>query len=148
MAFLRPFDVVDDCSGTALDAAVVAIDGPALADFAVMLVLPIARFMAAQGRVVERDRRVGVAVGTGFQGCSVREIARGLGRTASTISPELRRNAATRSGGLEYRATTTQWHAERSARRPKPAKLALNAALRRLATVLDLRQRTPVASQC
>ena len=55
---------------------------------------------------------------------------RRLGRSASTISRELRRNAATRSGGLEYRATTAQWHAERSARRPKPAKLALNAALR------------------
>jgi len=39
--------------------------------------------------------------------------------------------AATRSGGLEYRATTAQWHADRSARRPKPAKLAINAALRR-----------------
>jgi len=47
-----------------------------------------------------------------------------------TISRELRRNAATRSGGLEYRATTAQWHAERSARRPKQAKLVLNAALR------------------
>ena len=30
-----------------------------------------------------------------------------------------------------YRATTAQWHADRSARRPKPAKLAVNAALRR-----------------
>jgi len=40
------------------------------------------------------------------QGCSVREVARRLGRAASTISRELRRNAATRSGGLEYRATT------------------------------------------
>ncbi len=58
------------------------------------------------------------------------EIARRLGRAASTISRELRRNAATRSGGLEYRATTAQWHAERAARRPKQAKLALNAALR------------------
>ncbi|HXU94544.1 MAG TPA: helix-turn-helix domain-containing protein, partial [Gallionella sp.] len=64
------------------------------------------------------------------QGCSMRAVARRLGRTASTISRELRRNAATRSGGLEYRATTAQWHAERSARRPKQAKLALNAALR------------------
>src|SRR5712672_4393049 len=64
------------------------------------------------------------------QGCSMREVARRLGRTASTISRELRRNAATRSGGLEYRATTAQWHADRSARRPKPAKLAVNAALR------------------
>ncbi len=41
-------------------------------------------------------------------------------------------NAATRSGDLAYRATTAQWHAERSARRPKRAKLALNAALRTL----------------
>jgi IS30 family transposase len=63
------------------------------------------------------------------QGHPVREIARQLGRTASTISRELRRNAATRSGGLEYRATTAQWHAERAGRRPKQAKLGLNAAL-------------------
>jgi len=65
------------------------------------------------------------------QGCGVRETARRLGRDASTISRELRRNAATRSGGLEYRATTAQWHAERAARRPKPAKLAVNATLRK-----------------
>src|SRR3954466_10035440 len=58
------------------------------------------------------------------QGHGVREIARRLGRAPSTISRELRRNAATRSGGLEYRATTAQWHAERAARRPKPARLA------------------------
>ena len=64
------------------------------------------------------------------QGCGVREAARRLGRHASTISRELRRNAATRSGGLEYRATTAQWHAERAARRPKAAKLAVNARLR------------------
>ena len=53
------------------------------------------------------------------QGLSMQEIGRRLGRSASTISRELRRNAATRSGGLEYRATTAQWHADRSARRPK-----------------------------
>ena len=64
------------------------------------------------------------------QGFGVRDIARRLGRAASTVSRELRRNAATRSGGLEYRASTAQWHAERSARRPKRAKLAINAALR------------------
>ena len=64
------------------------------------------------------------------QGLSMREIGRCLGRSASTISRELRRNAATRSGGLEYRASTAQWHAERAARRPKPAKLALNPTLR------------------
>jgi IS30 family transposase len=31
---------------------------------------------------------------------------------------------------MAYRATTAQWHADRSARRPKPTKLALNVALR------------------
>jgi IS30 family transposase len=63
-------------------------------------------------------------------GCGVREIARRVGRSASTISRELRRNAATRGGGLDYRATTAQWHAERRARRPKTAKLAANPRLR------------------
>jgi IS30 family transposase len=64
------------------------------------------------------------------QGCAMQEIARRLGRATSTISREFLRNVATRSGGFEYRATTAQWHAERAARRPKPAKLARNAALR------------------
>jgi len=45
-------------------------------------------------------------------------------------SRELGRNAATRGGKLEYRATTAQWHAERRAKRPKTAKLAANDDLR------------------
>jgi transposase, IS30 family len=65
------------------------------------------------------------------QRCGVREIARRLRRSPSTISRELRRNAATRSGRLEYRASTAQWHADQRARRPKSAKLAVNAELRR-----------------
>jgi transposase, IS30 family len=64
------------------------------------------------------------------RGCGVRDIARQLGRSPSTISRELRRNAATRGGRLEYRATTAQWHADRRARRPKAARLAANDALR------------------
>ena len=64
------------------------------------------------------------------QGAGIREIARRVGWSASTISRELRRNAATRSGGLDYRATVAQWHAERAGQRPKPAKLAGNVALR------------------
>ena len=64
-------------------------------------------------------------------GCGVREVARLVGRSPSTISRELRRNAATRCGRLDYRATTAQWHADRRARRPKPAKLAVNDDLRR-----------------
>jgi len=81
------------------------------------------------GRYLSLAEREDIAL-LHVQGNSMREIARQLDRAASTISRELRRNAATRSGGLEYRATTAQWHAERSARRPKQAKLLLNAALR------------------
>jgi IS30 family transposase len=64
------------------------------------------------------------------QEVGVRETARQLGRSPSTISRELRRNAATRCGRLEYRATTAQWHADRRAERPKVAKLAANQRLR------------------
>ena len=60
----------------------------------------------------------------------VREIARRIERAPSTISRELRRNAATRNGGFEYRASTAQWHAERKSKRPKVAKLAATAELR------------------
>ncbi len=83
------------------------------------------------------------------QGYSIRMIARQFGRAPTMISRELRRNAATRIGGLEYRATTAQWHADRAARRPKPAKLVLNAALRdylqeRLAGVVAAPRNLPV----
>ena len=61
----------------------------------------------------------------------VREIGRRIGRSPSTISRELRRNAGTRGGSLTYRASTAQWHADRRGRRPKPAKLATNPELRR-----------------
>ena len=64
------------------------------------------------------------------QQIGVREIARRLGRSPSTISRELRRNASTRSRAVTYRATTAQWHAERRTSRPKVSKLAANDALR------------------
>ena len=79
------------------------------------------------------------------QQLGVREIARRMGRSPSTVSRELRRNAETRGGVLRYRATVAQWKAERAAERPKTAKLAENARLRayvqdRLAgTVTDAR---------
>ena len=63
------------------------------------------------------------------QGHGVREIARCLGRSPSTVSRELRRNAATRGGMLDYRATVAQWKAERAAKRPKVAKLVKNDRL-------------------
>jgi IS30 family transposase len=79
----------------------------------------------------------------------VRECSRQLGRAASTISRELRRNAATRSGGFNYRAITAQWHADRAALRPKAAKLATHARLRqyvqeRLAGVIATLDGAPI----
>ncbi|MFB0633306.1 IS30 family transposase [Streptomyces sp. AB3(2024)] len=62
--------------------------------------------------------------------CGVREIARRLGRNPGTISRELRRNAATRSGKPVYRALVAQWKAQQTAKRPKTAKLAGNERLR------------------
>jgi AraC-like DNA-binding protein len=59
----------------------------------------------------------------------VREIARLLGRSPSTVSRELTRNTATRFGRLEYRASVAQWKAELVAKRPKPAKLLTNLRL-------------------
>src|ERR671923_669541 len=81
------------------------------------------------GRYLSFAEREEIAV-LRARGCGVRKIARALGRSPSTISRELRRNAATRGGGLEYRASTAQWHAERRARRPKTAKLTVNDTLR------------------
>ena len=63
------------------------------------------------------------------RGETIRVIARRLGRSPSTISRELRRNAD-RGGG--YRATTAHALAYERASRPKPAKLAANLALREL----------------
>ena len=64
------------------------------------------------------------------QDVGVRAIARRLGRSPSTVSRELTRNAATRGGKLEYRASVAQWKSELVARRPKPAKLVVNPGLR------------------
>jgi len=64
------------------------------------------------------------------QELGVREIARRLNRSPSTISRELRRNASTRAYPPTYKASTAQWHAERRARRPKAAKLCGNDKLR------------------
>jgi IS30 family transposase len=92
-------------------------------------VTPQAVGAAAVGRYLAFTDREQIALWRA-QGHGVREIARRLARAPSTISRELRRNAATRAGGFDYRGTTAQWHADRAARRPKPAKLAVNATLR------------------
>lgn len=64
------------------------------------------------------------------QDIGVREIARRIGRDPGTISRELRRNAATRSGKQIYRALVAQWKAQQAAKRPKIAKLVGNEGLR------------------
>jgi IS30 family transposase len=81
------------------------------------------------GRYLSLAEREEIAV-LNAEGHSMREIGRRLKRHPSTISCELDRNAATHGGKMSYRATAAQWHADRSARRPKPTKLARNAALR------------------
>ena len=48
------------------------------------------------------------------KGDGVRSIARQIGRSPSTVSRELRRNAATRGGKLEYRASVAQWKSDLS----------------------------------
>jgi IS30 family transposase len=92
--------------------------------------MPSVTLAPASGRYLSFAEREDIAL-LRAAGAGVRKIARRLGRSPSTISRELRRNAATRGGGLEYRATTAQWHADVRARRPRPAKLAVNGALRR-----------------
>ena len=56
------------------------------------------------------------------QNHGVRAIARRIGRDPSTISGELRRNAATRANQRGYRAGVAQWKAQQAAKRPKTAK--------------------------
>ena len=90
--------------------------------------MPPLDFAPVSGRYLSFTEREEIAVLLA-RGCGVREIARQLGRAPSTISRELQRNAALRTGRPEYRASTAQTHADRRARRPKLAKLAVNLGL-------------------
>jgi IS30 family transposase len=85
--------------------------------------------VTTSGRYLSFSEREDIAIWRA-QHVGVREIARRLGRSPSTISREVRRNASTWSYRLDYRASLAQWHAERRARRPKVAKLAANERLR------------------
>jgi IS30 family transposase len=84
---------------------------------------------SVSGRYLSFAEREDIAIWRA-QDVGVREVARRLGRSPSTISRELRRNASTRTWRLDYKASIAQWHAERRARRPKLAKLAMNEHLR------------------
>jgi len=91
--------------------------------------MPLFMVHPLTGRYLSFVEREEIAVLKG-QGLGVREIARRVGRDPSTISRELRRNAATRGGRLDYRASVAQWKAELLAQRPKTAKLVTNNRLR------------------
>jgi IS30 family transposase len=80
------------------------------------------------GRYLSLNEREEIAI-LKAQGCGVRDIAGQLQRSPSTISRELRRNAATRPDSSGYRAIAAQWHADQRAKRPRVAKLATNEAL-------------------
>jgi transposase, IS30 family len=80
---------------------------------------------AGRGRFLSVAEREEIAVGLAA-GRSLRAIAAGLGRPASTVSREVRRNG---SRG-RYRALAAQSQADARAARPKAAKLAVNGVLR------------------
>ena len=79
-----------------------------------------------EGRYLSFAEREEIALSRA-RGESIRCIARRLGRSPSTVSRELRRNAD-RCGG--YRATSAHAAAYGRASRPKPAKLQIDLALR------------------
>src|SRR5215204_996626 len=91
--------------------------------------MPPISLAPVSGRYLSFAEREEIAI-LHAQRLGVREIARRIGRSPSTISRELRRNASTRTYRLAYRATTAQWHAERRASRPKVSRLAANDRLR------------------
>lgn len=66
-------------------------------------VAPRSIFQVDSGRYLSFDEREQIALWRAEK-LGVREIARRLGRSASTVSRELRRNASTRGGVLTYRA--------------------------------------------
>jgi IS30 family transposase len=111
--------------------------------------MPQVELTPLSGRYLSFAEREEIAVLTS-RGVSARGIARQLGRAPSTISRELRRNAATRGGKLDYRASVAQWKADLIARRPKTAKLVANPRLHdyvqdRLAGQVRRPDGTPIA---
>ena len=91
--------------------------------------MPPISLSAPSGRYLTFEEREEIAI-LRAKGAGVREVARAIGRDPGTVSRELRRNAATRGGKLEYRATVAQWKAQQAAKRPKAAKLVRNDQLR------------------
>ena len=135
---------------TSEDAGVIAGVSPAVGTrwFREAGGMPPSDFAPHTGRYLSFLEREEIVILRAY-GYGVREIATHLGRSPSTISRELRRNAATRGGQLVYRAVIAQWHRDRRATRPKTAKLAANDSLRdyvqdRLSGVICTPDGTPI----
>ena len=88
--------------------------------------MPTLELTEPTGRYLSMSEREEIAVLRGQ--LSVRDIAQRLGRSPSTISRELRRNATDGDPG-RYRATVAQAEADRRARRPKVCKLLVHLPL-------------------
>jgi Helix-turn-helix domain len=73
--------------------------------------MPSVDLAPLSGRYLSFREREEIAI-LRAQEAGVREIARRLGRAPSTVSRELRRNAATRGGKLEYRASVARWKSD------------------------------------
>ncbi len=86
--------------------------------------LPPHRSWQSGSRNLSQSEREEISRGL-VAGCSIRAIARQLGRAPSTISREVARNG----GRQRYRAWSGQWRAMRLACRPKPARLATRPRL-------------------
>ena len=87
-------------------------------------VAPPGRIRTVVLKMAEREE---ISRGLG-SGESLRSIARRLARAPSTVSREVARHG----GEARYRANHADFEASRSALRPKPCRLALNGALRKV----------------
>ncbi len=87
--------------------------------------------VVGRGRYLRLWEREEIAAGVAER-LPYRQIAARLaaGRTASVVSREVRRNGLLVRGRYRYRAVAAQVRAGERARRPKPAKLAVNGELR------------------
>jgi IS30 family transposase len=87
-------------------------------------IAPPGRIRTVVLKMAEREE---ISRGLG-SGESLRSIARRLARAPSTVSREVARHG----GDARYRANHADFEASRSALRPKPCRLALNGALRKV----------------
>ena len=89
--------------------------------------MPMVGLAELTGRYLSLAEREEIAAGRAAK-LGVREIARQIGRSPSTVSREIWRHRGDSCG--PYRASVAQARADEAARRPKPAKLARNDRLR------------------